>query len=52
VYFSRSPDQAPVKRPPIIQYVSTPWPTDVMVYALAAVMIVPPVMRRVQCRAK
>lgn len=46
LYFSPGPDQNTVKRPPIIQYVSSPWPTDVSIYALAAVMIVPPLYRR------
>lgn len=39
VYFSRAADQGMVKRPPIIEYVSSAWPTDVMVCALAAVVL-------------
>src|SRR5262249_24164344 len=41
VYFSRSSDQITVKRPPIIEYVSAREPTDVTLFALAAVVIVP-----------
>jgi hypothetical protein len=48
VYFSRAADQSTVKRPPIIQYVSTGWPADVMVCALAGVLFVPPLYRRVR----
>jgi hypothetical protein len=47
VYFSRAPQQTPVTRPPIIQYVSSPWPTDAMVYTIALAVIVLPVLRRV-----
>jgi len=50
VYFSRAADQKPVKRPLHIEYVALPIPTDVTVYALAAVLIVPPLMRRVRSR--
>jgi Uncharacterized protein conserved in bacteria (DUF2330) len=46
VYFSRDSDQNTIKRPPIIQYVSSAWPTDVMAYAIAAVVIVPPLLRK------
>jgi hypothetical protein len=46
VYFSRSPAQVPVKRPPIVEYVSSPWPADAMVYAFAAAAVVPPLIRR------
>jgi hypothetical protein len=46
VYFSRADDQSSVKRPPIIQYVSTHFPTDVAGFALAAALVVPPLMRR------
>ncbi len=48
VYFARSADQGQLKRPPIIEYVSAPWPADVMVYAFAAVLILPPLLRRVR----
>ncbi len=48
VYFSQSPNQNAVKRPPIVEYVSSPWPTDVMAYAIAAVVIGPPLLRRVR----
>jgi hypothetical protein len=46
LYFSRDPSQRAVKRPPIIQYVSSPWPTDVTAYALAGVLVLPPLLRR------
>jgi len=50
LYFSRSDDQGPVKRPPIIEYVSTSWPFDVTAIALAAVVVGPPLLRRVRRR--
>jgi hypothetical protein len=46
MYFAHATDQSPVKRPPIVEYVSASWPTDVMAYAIAAFVILPPVMRR------
>lgn len=46
VYFSRDRDQATVKRPPIIQYVRSSWPTDASGYALAAALVLPPLWRR------
>jgi hypothetical protein len=48
VYFSRAASQDTIKRPPIIQYVSSPWPADVTLYAIGAVLILPPLWRR--CR--
>jgi hypothetical protein len=49
VYFARDPGQEPVRRPPIIRYyVSSGWSRDGSVYALAAVVVVPPVVRRVR----
>jgi hypothetical protein len=50
VYFARSDDQSTRKRRPIIEYVSSPWPTDVMAYAFAAVLVLPPLLRRVRRR--
>jgi hypothetical protein len=50
LYFSRSPDQDPVKRPPIVHYVSASWPTDATAYALAAVVAGPPLVRRIRRR--
>jgi hypothetical protein len=50
VYFSRDADQGTFKRPPIIQYVAAPWPTDAAVYAIAAAMVVPLLLRRVRRR--
>jgi hypothetical protein len=46
VYFSHAADQGTVKRPPIVEYVSAGWPTDLMVCALAGVVFVPPFYRR------
>jgi hypothetical protein len=50
VYFSRDADQNPVKRPPHIEYVALPIPTDLTVYALAAAFVVLPVWRRIRSR--
>ena len=50
VYFRRAADQSPVKRRPIIEYVSSTWPTDVMACALAVVVVAPPLLRRVRRR--
>jgi hypothetical protein len=46
VYFSRGRDQSPVQRPPIIEYISSAWPADGMVYALAAAVVAPLLLRR------
>jgi hypothetical protein len=46
VYFARDADQKAVKRPPIITYVSSPWPPDVMACALVAFLALPPLWRR------
>jgi hypothetical protein len=48
VYFAASANQNPVKRPPIIEYVSSSWPGDVMAYAIGVVVILPPLVRRVR----
>jgi Uncharacterized protein conserved in bacteria (DUF2330) len=48
VYFSRDADQSTVKREAIIRIVFSPWPTDVMACALAAFVILPPVVRRLR----
>ena len=48
VYFSRDAEQSEIRREPIIQYVSSRWPADVMAYALAAVVVFPPLCRRVR----
>jgi hypothetical protein len=50
VYFARAPTQDTVKREPIIEYVSAPWPTDATAYALAAAVVLPPVLRRLRRR--
>jgi hypothetical protein len=50
LYFSRDADQSAIKRPPIVQYVSAPWPTDVTIYAVAAVIVVPVLLRRFRCK--
>ncbi len=48
VYFSVDSNQDTVERPPIIEYVSSPWPTDVMAYALFAVVVLPSLFRRLR----
>jgi hypothetical protein len=48
VHFARGPDQLPVKRPPILEYVAAPVPTDVMVFAIMGAVILPPLLRRVR----
>jgi hypothetical protein len=52
VVFSRDLDQGDVRREPIRRYVAAPWPTDVTAYALAAAVVVPPLVRRVRRRAR
>jgi hypothetical protein len=52
LYFSPDADQSTVKRDPIIQYVSSPWSTDVTVYAKAAVLMLPPFFRRVASKPR
>jgi hypothetical protein len=46
LYFHRSADQREIRRPPITQYVSTSLPADVTLWALAATLAVPVVVRR------
>jgi hypothetical protein len=48
VYFSPDANQRPVKRPPIVEYVASPLPTDIMGYALVAALVLPPLYRRVR----
>jgi hypothetical protein len=48
VYFSRDPNQQTVRRPPEVQYVSASWPRDGSDYALAAALVLPPLVRRVR----
>ncbi|HEY1860379.1 MAG TPA: DUF2330 domain-containing protein [Gemmataceae bacterium] len=50
VYFARDADQSTVKRPPIIEYVSAAWPSDVTAIALVGVLFVPAIVRRVRRR--
>jgi hypothetical protein len=50
VYFSRDTNQGPVRRPPILEYVAAPWPTDVTAYVLAAALVLPPLSRRLRRR--
>ncbi|HLW68745.1 MAG TPA: DUF2330 domain-containing protein [Gemmataceae bacterium] len=51
LYFSRSPNQNGIKRPPIIEYVSTSWPTDGAAYAIAGALVLPPLVRRIRRRS-
>jgi hypothetical protein len=46
VYFSRDTEQSTVKRPPIIEYVSTGWPMDLMAVALVGMVFVPSLVVR------
>lgn len=46
VYFSRDTDQHTIHRPPIIEYVAAPYPTDATVYVLAALLLLMPLVRR------
>ncbi len=46
VYFVRGGNQNPVRRPPIYEYTSVPWPADGAVYLLAFALVMPPVFRR------
>jgi hypothetical protein len=48
LYFRRCVNQDNVRRPPSIRYVQSPYPTDMTVFALATMMIVPPVWMRVR----
>jgi hypothetical protein len=48
VYFSPDTNQNPVKRPPIVAQAPLPLPTDVTVYALGAILVLPPLFRRVR----
>jgi hypothetical protein len=48
VYFARASDQNTVKQKAV--YASSLWPTDVTVYAIAAVIGLPPLMRRLRRR--
>jgi hypothetical protein len=48
LYFSRSANQNGVKRPPIIEYVSSSWPADGSAYALAAALVLPALVRRIR----
>jgi hypothetical protein len=50
VYFARATNQSMIKRPPIVEYVTSPWPADVTAYALAAVVVLSPLVRRVRRR--
>jgi hypothetical protein len=50
VYFTRDQNQQPLRREPIIQYVSSGWPGDASVYALATALVLPQVARRVRRR--
>lgn len=52
VVFSRSPDQTPRKRHPIAVSAAAPYPTDVTVYAIAAVVIGPALINRLRRRRK
>jgi hypothetical protein len=46
VNFLRAPRQDTVVRDPIIEYVSSPWPSDPAVYAFVAMVVLNPFLRR------
>src|SRR5262249_45174112 len=46
VTFLRAPLQDTVVREPIIEYVSSPWPSDPAVYAFVALIVFNPILRR------
>jgi Uncharacterized protein conserved in bacteria (DUF2330) len=46
LYFHRSADQHQIRRPPVMQYVSTSLPADATLWALATMMAAPVVLRR------
>jgi hypothetical protein len=50
VYFAPAASQNTLKRQPIIQYVSSPWPADVTVYAIGLAVFLPPLWRRCRYR--
>jgi hypothetical protein len=50
VYFRRAAEQKSVKRPPIVEYTASAWPTDVMACALAVALVAPPLLRRARRR--
>jgi Uncharacterized protein conserved in bacteria (DUF2330) len=50
VYFSPAANQDIVRREPIVRFVSSAYPTDATAYALAAVIILPPVWIRLRRR--
>ena len=51
VYFTPNENQARVKRPPIIRYISAPSQPDVTMYAMAAFLfLTPPIFRRMRRR--
>jgi hypothetical protein len=46
LYFTHDSNQKTLHREPIVRYVSSNWPTDAMVPAIAAILILPPLARR------
>jgi hypothetical protein len=48
VTFSLATDQSPVKRPPIIEYVTSRAPSDISIFAFAAMLAVMPLVARVR----
>jgi hypothetical protein len=48
VAFAADTNQTPVHRPPIIEYVSAPFPTDASAYALVGVIVLTPLWRRIR----
>jgi hypothetical protein len=50
LFFARDSDQQTLKRDPIVAQAAYPWPGDVMLFALAAIVVGPPLFRRIRRR--
>jgi hypothetical protein len=48
LYFSRDSSQRTLKRDPIVAQATYPWPGDITLFALAAAVVTPPLLRRVR----
>jgi hypothetical protein len=48
VMFAKTIDRNEFKRPPIIEYVAAPFPTDATSYAVVGVIALPPLLRRLR----
>ena len=48
LYFSRDSNQRTLKRDPIVAQATYPWSGDVTLFAVAAVVVGPPLLRRIR----